>query len=207
MKILALSDEVLPQVYTPDIRQRFADVDILLGCGDLPFYYLDFVTSALDAPLLYVLGNHDRGPQYTADGRVLTKVQGGENLHGRIVQEQGLLFAGFGGSMRYRPDDPLMYSETEMKREVVRLWPRLWLNRLLHGRFLDILVTHSPPWGVHDRPDLPHRGFKIFVWFLEKFRPRYMLHGHIHLFGQASQMSQVAQTKVINVYPLHLLEL
>jgi Icc-related predicted phosphoesterase len=207
VKILALSDEALPQIYTPDIRQRYADVDILLGCGDLPFYYLDFVTSALDAPLLYVLGNHDRGPQYTADGRVLTKVQGGENLHGRVVHEQGLLFAGFEGSMRYRPDDPLMYSEIEMKREVMRLWPRLWLNRLLHGRFLDILVTHSPPWGVHDRPDLPHRGFKVFLWFLEQFRPRYMLHGHIHLYSQAPQISQVAHTTVVNVYPLHLLEL
>ena len=38
-----------------------------------------------------------------------------------------------------------MYSEPEMRRQVARLLPPLLINRVRHGRFLDILVTHSPP--------------------------------------------------------------
>lgn len=207
MKILALSDEVLEQVYSPTVRDKFGDVDFVLGCGDLPFYYLEFLISALDVPLLYVLGNHDRGPQYTADGRVLTSVQGGHNIHGRVVEERGLLLAGLEGSMRYRPEAPLMYSEGEMRREVLRLLPRLWLNRMRYGRALDILVTHSPPLGIHDQEDIAHKGFEVFLPLLKFARPRYLLHGHIHVYRATPQETQYEATKVVNVYPLRMLEL
>jgi uncharacterized protein len=206
VKILALSDEVLEQIYSPTVRERFGDVDLILGCGDLPFYYLEFIVSALDVPLLYVLGNHDRGPQYTADGRVLTSVQGGHNIHGHVVQEQGLLIAGLEGSMRYRPEAPLMYTEAEMRLEVLKLLPRLWLNRMKHGRALDILITHSPPRGIHDQSDLPHKGFEVFLPLLKFARPRYLLHGHIHLYRPTPQETQFESTKVINIYPLRVLE-
>ena len=41
---------------------------------------------------------------------------------------------------------------------MARLTPQLLWNRQRYGRYLDVLVTHSPPFGVHDRPDLPHYG-------------------------------------------------
>ena len=206
MKILALSDEVLEQVYSPSLRERYGDVDLVLGCGDLPFYYLEFVVSTLDVPLLYVLGNHDRGPQYTADGRVLTSVQGGCNIHGHLVQEQGLFIGGLQGSMRYRPEAPLMYTEAEMRLEILKLLPRLWLNRVRYGRALDILITHSPPFGIHDQPDLPHKGFQSFLPLLKFAQPRYFLHGHIHLYRSIPQETQFGPTTIINVYPLRVLE-
>ncbi len=68
MRILAVSDRVMDKLYSGQARQLFPDVDLLIGCGDLPFYYLDFLTSAIDAPLVYVRGNHDDAPQYGADG-------------------------------------------------------------------------------------------------------------------------------------------
>ena len=52
MKILAVSDRVLDKLYSGTIRQTYTDVDLMIGCGDLPFYYLDFLTSAIDAPLV-----------------------------------------------------------------------------------------------------------------------------------------------------------
>ena len=42
MKILAVSDRVMDQIYCTDVRQKYPDVDLVIGCGDLPFYYLEF---------------------------------------------------------------------------------------------------------------------------------------------------------------------
>jgi uncharacterized protein len=208
MKILAVSDRVLDRLYCSDVKQKYADIDLIIGCGDLPFYYLDFLISALDVPLVYVLGNHDQGPQYTADGRILTDVRGGRNIHARSVECEGLLIAGLEGSMRYRPQAALMYSEAEMRQQVTRLVPRLLLNRQRYGRYLDILVTHSPPFGVHDRSDIAHTGFKIFNTFIKLFKPRYLLHGHIHLYRQNTpRVTLVENTSVINVYPYRILDL
>ena len=207
MKILAVSDEVLDILYSPAVGQRYKGIDLLIGCGDLPFYYMDFLTSALDAPMIYVLGNHDGGRQYTSEGGQLTGVRGGINIHGMCVSRCGMLIAGLEGSMRYRPNAPLMYTESEMRWEVARLIPRLLWNKTRYGRALDILVTHSPPWQIHDREDLAHTGFKVFRTLLERFEPRYMLHGHIHLYTGRNQETQFGVTRIINVYPYYSLDL
>jgi Icc-related predicted phosphoesterase len=208
MKILAISDEVLDALYTPKVRQTYPDIDLLIGCGDLPFYYLDFLVSALDAPLLYVRGNHDGGKQYLADGRTIGGVQGGMDIHGRVVREGNVLFAGLEGSIRYRPNRPFMYTEQEMRLQAMPLLPRLLLNRAKHGRGMDVMVTHSPPFGIHDRSDPAHVGFKFFLTVMRIFRPRYLLHGHIHRYRQDEiAVSTYYDTTVINVYPRLVLEL
>jgi hypothetical protein len=71
----------------------------------------------------------------------------------------------------------------------------------MYGRYLDIFISHAPPWGIHDQPDLPHQGIKAFRWLLETFRPRYHFHGHIHVYRQDVQtVSQYLSTTVINTY-------
>lgn len=208
MRILAVSDRVMDSLYQGRVREQYPHVDLLVGCGDLPFYYLDFLTSAVDAPMVYVRGNHDKGPQHSVDGRIWKDVRGGVNIHGRVVMRRGLILAGLEGSMRYKPGAPYMYSESEMRMQVAQMVPRLLWNRQRFGRALDILVTHSPPYGIHDRPDLPHTGFRVFLSFLKMFRPRYHLHGHIHLYRHDTpRVTQFEDTTVINVYPNYLLEL
>ena len=208
MKILAVSDRVLDRLYTSNVRERVPDVDLIVGCGDLPYYYLDFLISALDVPLVYVHGNHDGGPQYTADRGVLTGVPGGKEIHGRSVNINGLLFAGLGGSMRYRPRAPHMYTETEMRGQLARLVPKLLWNRQRHGRYLDVLVAHSPPFGIHDKKDLPHTGFKVFLTLMQMFKPRYLLHGHIHIYSQDyPRVTQHEHTTVINVFPFRVMDI
>ena len=208
MKVLAVSDRVLDRLYCSNVRERYPDVELLVGCGDLPLYYLDFLVSAMDVPLVYVSGNHDGGPQYTSNKGQLTNVRGGQHIHAQSVMVNGLLFAGLSGSMRYRPRAPHMYTESEMRGQVARLIPQLLWNRQRYGRFLDVLVTHSPPLGIHDRPDLPHTGFKVFLQFMRIFRPRYLLHGHIHLYRQDTvRVTQFEDTRVINVYPYRLLDI
>jgi Icc-related predicted phosphoesterase len=204
---MAVSDRVLDRLYCSNVKRKHADVDLLVGCGDLPFYFLDFLVSAMQVPLVYVRGNHDRGPQYTTTGRVLSEVRGGDDIHGRVVYKNGLLLAGLEGSMRYRPNAPLMYTELEMKQQIVRMLPSLLWQRLRHGRFVDILVTHSPPYGIHDRRDLAHTGFKAFHTFMALFKPHYLLHGHVHIYRQdVTRVTQYEATTVINVYPYRVFD-
>jgi len=80
------------------------------------------------------------------------------------------------------------------------------MNRVLHGRYLDILITHSPPFGIHDGEDLPHRGFKALLGFMTVFRPRYLLHGHKHIYGPEPSRTRYLDTEVINVYPFRVIE-
>ncbi|HEC36180.1 MAG TPA: metallophosphoesterase, partial [Anaerolineae bacterium] len=105
MKILALSDQVVEAIYSPHIRERFGDVDLLLSCGDLPYSYLEYIVTMLSVPAFYVHGNHDQ-PEYIANGKALTEPGGWVNLDGRVVQEGSLLLAGLEGSLRYKPDAP-----------------------------------------------------------------------------------------------------
>ena len=60
MRILTVSDKVEPVLYGPYIRERVGQIDLILACGDLPYYYLEYIVSLLDRPLYYVHGNHDK---------------------------------------------------------------------------------------------------------------------------------------------------
>lgn len=211
MKILALSDQVVEHLYSPIVKERFGDVDLVVGCGDLPDYYLDYIVSMLNVPLTLVPGNHDLPtPSPDAEGG---REGGGTprqcgNIDGIVVEERGLLLAGLGGSIRYRPDGVHQYTQGEMARRVLALAPRLWWNRLRRGRFLDILLTHAPPRGIHDAEDPAHVGFEAFNRFIARYRPRYLLHGHAHVYRHdAVTSTQVGPTTVVNVYPYRVIEI
>ncbi len=59
MKILGVADHIDPIVYSSAIRERFGDVDLVIGAGDLPMDYLDFICTTLGKPLVFVFGNHN----------------------------------------------------------------------------------------------------------------------------------------------------
>jgi uncharacterized protein len=210
MRILALSDQVVEQIYSPRVLELFGKVDLVLGCGDLPDYYLEFVVSMLNVPFFHVPGNHDRptAPEGSADlaNGEATHLSG--NLDGRIIRENGLLLAGLGGSIRYRPDGVNQYTQTEMGWRIAALAPRLTWHRLRHGRPMDILLAHAPPLGVHDGIDPAHVGFAAFHRFIRLFRPRYLLHGHSHVWRRDTVVTtQVGPTLVLNVCPYRVLDL
>ena len=198
VKILAVSDVLVQFIYSPHIRQRFADVDLIFSCGDLPYYYHEYMISMLDVPLYYVHGNHDQ-TEYGETGH-RDAPQGGFNLHRKLVCERGLLLGGIEGSIRYR-EGVYQYSQGEMWFHVFALVPGMILNRMRYGRYLDIFVTHSPPLGIHDKPDLAHQGIKAFRWLLKVFQPALHLHGHVHVYRTDDTFqSTCGLTRVINSY-------
>jgi uncharacterized protein len=195
VRVLALCDQVCDTLYGPAIRDRRGQVDLVLTCGDLPTSYIDFVASMLDVPVLGIHGNHDQPPGDASLGSGMVP------LDGRVVNEQGLLIAGFDGSLRYNRG-PYQYTENEMRLKVAGMVPALMANKVRYGRYLDVLITHAPSLGIHDQPDECHRGFAVFRWFLERFRPRYHLHGHVHRYNSLTPTRTVfGETVVLNVYP------
>lgn len=201
MKILALSDRVVAPIYSPRIREQYGDIGLAIGCGDLPYYYLEYVVTMLPVPLTYVYGNHDK-VQYTADGRTLNAPAGCVSLEGSVREVKGVLLAGLGGSIQYQPGAVHQYTEADMRARILQLIPALLVNRLRTGRYLDILVTHSPPFGIHDGEDRAHIGFKSFLTFMRYFKPRRLLHGHKHMYGHDNvYVTQYHETTVVNVYP------
>jgi Icc-related predicted phosphoesterase len=209
MKILTVSDKVNELIYSPAIKHLFGDVDLVLGCGDLPLHYLEFIVTMLGGPLFYVVGNHANAVKQLHRPKQEWQYPGGcENIDGRVVRYRGLLLAGLEGSMRYNNQEYFQYTDQEMARKAWGLVPGLMLNKLLYGRYLDILITHAPPKGVHDRPDLCHQGFRSFLTLMDRFKPRYLIHGHIHLYGPNQTTESVyAQTRVINTYSYRILEI
>ena len=93
MKILAVSDQVVENLYSPEVGQRFGDIDLILGCGDLPDYYLEFLVSTLNVPLYYVHGNHDQTFGDSSAGTRKFRARGCELLDSRVAEVGGLLLA------------------------------------------------------------------------------------------------------------------
>jgi uncharacterized protein len=209
IKILAVSDKVEQLIYSPAIKRLYGDVSLVLGCGDLPYYYLEYIVTMLGGPLFYVIGNHANAIRKRWAPREEWEYPAGcENLDGRAVRYRKLLIAGLEGSMRYNDTPDFQYTEREMMHKVWRLVPALVLNRLRHGRYLDILITHAPPAGIHDKPDRCHQGFPAFLTLMDWFRPRYLIHGHIHLYGPEEETATTyGHTQVINSYGHRVLEI
>ena len=205
MKILAVSDEVVERLYSLCTNGHFGDIDLILGCGDLPYPYLENLLTLLNLPLFYVPGNHD--PNYNAEN-TLARVEGGSNLDLKMTRFKTFLIAGFGGSVRYRPDGTNQHSQTDAYIRAFSMLPRLLLNRINYGRSLDILITHSPPFGIHDDDTQAHQGLKAINWLIRVAKPRYHFHGHTHFQRGNLSPSETTHglTKIVNVFPYKIIE-
>jgi len=216
LKILCISDKIDPLVYSPQIKKRFSDVDIILCAGDLPLNYLDYIISTLNKPLFFVFGNHHteelchykkRWNSMMIQDDSAYMGCGAIHLGSKIKKEENVILAGLGGCMRYN-DGFNQFTDSEMRREIFKLIPRLLWNRLVHGRYLDILLTHAPPCGIHDKKDKCHTGFKSFLWFMKTFKPKYLVHGHIHLYDLNDiRSTEWNKTTVINAFNHYIINM
>jgi predicted phosphodiesterase len=214
VRVLAVSDEV-DEVLRADTR--VADgAELILSCGDLPFDYLDELMTHLDAPLVFVPGNHDpdvSGYRTSRAGLTLRGDMpatppwppGALNADGRVVDVAGLRIAGLGGSQRYRPG-PNQYSDRQQARRARALARRATWRRVRDGRRVDVLITHAPPRGLGDLDDPPHRGFTALPALVRRLRPALLLHGHIHPYGTAVPDRHLGETVVRNVVGRHVFD-
>ena len=196
MKILAISDVASKALWSSQCRERLDGVDLILSCGDLPRAYLEYLTNFTAAPILYVHGNHDAlYSKYPPEGC--------DCIEDKLVIVNGLRILGLGGSALYS-GGPHQYTERQMR------W-RLWKQELAIRRAggVDILLTHAPPRGYGDREDYAHRGFEAFLPFLDRHKPAYLVHGHVHMnYGHnIPRAVKRGDTTIINAWERYILEL
>ncbi len=156
MIVLSLSDQTVQFIYSPQVRYRFPDVDLIFGCGDLDYYYLEYVLNALNRPLFFVRGNHDKVVEYNTAGQ-RTGPAGGIDLHRRVVDYKGLLLAGVEGSLKYRRG-VFQYTQGEMLQHVLALVPGLLLNRLRRRKISGCVFNSCTPSRYPRPPGSPSPG-------------------------------------------------
>lgn len=203
MNLLTVSDLLVPGLYSPRIKERFSGTDLAIDCGDLPYYYLEYIGDVLNVDTFFVRGNHSKIEESTTGG-LRRAPMGATDLHRRVVNYRGLIVAGVEGSLRYRKG-PFQYSQSEMWFHVFSLVPALMTNYVLYGRYLDVFVTHASPTGIHDQEDLPHMGINAFRWFDRVFKPAYHFHGHIHVYRPDTILeTKYEDTWVVNTFGYRL---
>lgn len=195
MRILTIADEecrALWDYYTPG---KLNEYDLILSCGDLKPAYLSFLVTMGKAPLFYVHGNHD-------GNYAVTPPDGCECIEDKLITYRGLRILGLGGSMRYNSGSH-QYTDDEMRRRIHKLRWKLW-----HAGGVDIVVTHAPPQGLGDSDDYAHRGSRALLELLDKYQPRYLIHGHVHLsYGQEiPRKLEYNGTTIINAYERYAID-
>jgi Icc-related predicted phosphoesterase len=189
MRILTVSDVIDPALTHRLDLAAFGRIALILACGDLPPEYLAYLTGVFKVPLYFVLGNHDIRHRFKAP-------EGCVDIHAKLVLSRGLRILGLEGCRWYN-GGPHQYTEEQMAGILRDLRWRLW-----RSRGVDIVISHAPPRHIHDAEDRCHRGFDVFHRLIDKYRPRFFIHGHIHRrFDSPEQRStMVNTTEVINTY-------
>lgn len=189
MKILAISDEESAYLWDHFEKSKLEGIDLIISCGDLDPRYLSFLATFTSAPVLYVHGNHDeKYERIPPEGCIC--------IDDMIYVYKGIRILGLGGSMRYK-DGEYQYTEWSMRKRVGKL-----MFKILKHRGFDILVTHAPAYQLNDARDLPHQGFKVFIDLIEKYKPRFFLHGHVHMsYGRNhKRYDKYQDTHIINAF-------
>lgn len=189
MRILAIADEESAYLWDYFEKSKLEGIDLIISCGDLKPQYLSFLATFTNAPVIYVHGNHDEKYKHTPP-------EGCICIEDQIYVYKGVRILGLGGSMEYTAGNH-QYTERAMQKRVRKLRRKIFRNK-----GFDILVTHAPAYGINDGEDLPHRGFQVFNTLIEKYSPKYFLHGHVHMkYGRNhARYNTYQNTKIINAF-------
>ncbi len=195
MKILTIADEESKYYWDFFEKSKLEGIDMILSAGDLAPQYLEFLATYSKAPIIYVHGNHDKCYDDTPPLGCIC-------ADDTIVTHNGIRILGLGGSMKYSGGN-YQYTEGEMRMRYMKLMPKIIINR-----GFDILLTHSPAKGLNDGQDLPHQGFECFNFLMDRYKPKYFIHGHVHLNydRKLKRETMYNGTKVVNAYIKHIID-
>jgi Icc-related predicted phosphoesterase len=171
MNLLIIADDESVGLQVPE-----CNVDLLVSCGDLPDELMFKVAKKCHCrEIMAVKGNHDSSAAFPPPI---------QDLHLNVFSFRGLKIGGFCGSWKYKPRGNYLFEDAEV-------------GQLLAGfPAVDIFVTHNSPRSVHDREDDVHIGFVAFNQYIQRAKPKIMLHGHQH----ENVESLIDGTRVIGIY-------
>ena len=142
MKILVIADEESQKIWDFFRKEDYADIDLVISCGDLKADYLSFIATMIAVPVLYVHGNHDeKYDRIPPEGCIC--------IDDKIYEFEGLRILGLGGSMRYS-GGKYQFTERGMRKRVKKLWFQLlkhrgltfWSHMLRHIRSMTEEICH-----------------------------------------------------------------
>ena len=171
MNLLIIADDESIGPKIPDCT-----VDLLVSCGDLPDELIFAAAKKCHCKeILAVKGNHDSSASFTSPIR---------DLHLTVFVFRGLKFGGFCGSWKYKPRGNYLFENSEVE------------TLLVGFPAVDMFVTHNSPRLIHDREDEVHLGFAAFNRYIERAKPKLMIHGHQH----QNVETRIGGTRVIGIY-------
>lgn len=194
MKILLVSDLESKYIWDYFDPENFKDIEFIISAGDLKAEYLSFIVTMINKPLFYIHGNHDTGYE-------IKRPEGCDCIEDKIVEYKNIRIMGLGGSKLYNSNS-FQYTEKQMEMRALKMWPQI-----LKYKGIDMLVTHAGGFKIGDDLDPCHEGFETFNTILDKYRPKYFIHGHTHLnYPNQNRIIKYKDTTVINAYEKYILE-
>ncbi|MGL4970366.1 MAG: metallophosphoesterase family protein [Cetobacterium sp.] len=195
MKILAVSDEATLERYSPEVlKEMFKDIELIVSCGDVSNRYLDYIFTILNKDLVYVNGNHIYAEDH--DISFCKNLDSGENC-----TVKGIKVVGFDGSHIYSRGNH-QYSEKDVFFMVMKSYVKTMFKTV------DLVISHSPVGGINEGDDPIHKGFNSYRKAVDLLKPKYWLHGHVHLKSHHEiREEQLENTKIINVFGYKVLDL
>jgi Icc-related predicted phosphoesterase len=171
LRVYVIADIHSPDSFSmPELHPD--DYDVLFTLGDIAPQTMDYILFMGRAlPMYGILGNHDPA-----------EIPGLNNIHGKVVEFQGVKIGGFGGGPKYK-DEPNQYEEKYVRAKVKKIPP------------VDIFISHAPPLFTSQDEDRVHRGFEAFDWYITKHRPKVWLHAHV----ERKSRTRVGDTEIISV--------
>lgn len=157
--------------------------DLLVSCGDVEdALILEAAAACRCGRIFAVKGNHDTDLPFPSP--II-------DLHLHMEACQGMLFGGFNGCVKYKPRGYYLYEQ--------------WEAEMMLEEFpaVDVLIAHNSPAGIHDSDDVAHEGFTALLHYLERYRPKVLIHGHQHI----DRETRWGPTRVIDVYGWKVIEI
>ena len=68
------------------------------------------------------------------------------------------------------------------------------------------MLTHAAPKGCGDLDDYAHRGFACFLPLLDRWKPKFLVHGHVHLNYGAQRLHTYGETQIVNACQKYVIE-
>ena len=190
MKLLAFSDLHMSAKQAREIVAASKDADLVIGAGDFcngrkgldeAMGFLAGIT----APMVAVPGNAESDEELReAAGPGVTV------LHGQGTQVKGISLFGLGYGV---PETPFGDWSCDLNEAEAA-------GMLADCTTVDILITHSPPYGTVDKTSAGESvGSTAIASAIERVQPRLALCGHIH--DSWGQENQIGMTRVVNLGP------
>lgn len=178
MRILILADEEGLR-----FESGMQTADLLISCGDIPDpLILKAADLARCNQIFAVKGNHDSSAAFPAPI---------VDLHLAVHSVGGLRFGGFNGAWKYKPRGHFLHEQAEVER-ALNTFPAV-----------DIFVGHNSPRLIHERDEDVHVGFVAFNNYIQRTKPRIVIHGHQHI----NKETWLGPTRVLGVFGEKWMEL